>query len=617
MNSKTNTWINLSRTLMQRAVTCGELNGSKVTIDRSALIEFPSEDAAFADADNDAIYLTNGELAISNTVIGFTKDDGVDSGGNGGDNPYTAAADVTPLVFTNNWFEGTFHEANSLSGTRNVSHTGDVFINCGQGVEAGYSSSSSGDGPNSLIDGCLFAGNMVGVRWGDNYGSGYSYNATMEVKKSLLLNSLYRDAFSYNWHPTAANGWIYQTTATNTFGHPYFDVHDNHLSQPDAVNHPANTAWDPAAHGALIEPFMPVPGSAVGVAISSYAPAQADTAAFPSSFTVRLSTFSSKPVAVNWAVIGKLGSGDGSEVILTEGLLEFAPGEVYKSISPVVNAPGSYEVLRVALSQAVNAEVTGEAWYFKFPDTGNPTLIARGASGWRYRETRSEPPADWKSLSFDDSSAAATEWLDCTLPAGFVGSTAFSPAVTFGTTVGYGASSDRTKAYYFRKKFTVSDPAQLSSLTFNIRRDDAAVVWLNNETTATVVSADGTFNPPYTYTTSTPNASSTGVYHGFQIPMSKLVAGENILAVELHQTSVTSSDLLLDCELIATSQAPMQLTMATVGGQIVLHWLDSAAILEQSTDLSQWQPVPGGLSPFTVQQASSAGFFRLRKVSSP
>jgi hypothetical protein len=41
---------------------------------------------------NDGIYLTNGDLSITNTVIGFTKDDGVDSGGNGGDNPYTAAA---------------------------------------------------------------------------------------------------------------------------------------------------------------------------------------------------------------------------------------------------------------------------------------------------------------------------------------------------------------------------------------------------------------------------------------------------------------------------------------------------------------------------------------------
>lgn len=47
--------------------------------------------ATFADADNDAIHLTNGDLAISNTVLGFTKDDGIDSGANGSDNSYTSA----------------------------------------------------------------------------------------------------------------------------------------------------------------------------------------------------------------------------------------------------------------------------------------------------------------------------------------------------------------------------------------------------------------------------------------------------------------------------------------------------------------------------------------------
>jgi hypothetical protein len=56
--------------------------------------------------------------------------------------------------------------------------------------------------PNETVDACLFAGNMVGVRWGDNYGSGYNYNATMEVKNSFVLNSHFKDAFSGQWHPT-------------------------------------------------------------------------------------------------------------------------------------------------------------------------------------------------------------------------------------------------------------------------------------------------------------------------------------------------------------------------------------------------------------------------------
>jgi hypothetical protein len=271
MNSRTNTWIDLQQTLMQRAITCGELNGSKVTIDRCALIEFPREDSAFVDGDNDAIYLTNGDLSLTNNVLGFSKDDGVDSGANGGDNPFTAVADVTPFRSENNWFESIFHEGNSLSGTRNVTFTRCVFFNCGQGIEDGYSASASGDGPNAVADGCLFAGNMVGVRWGDNYGSGYNYNGSFEVRNSLLLHNLYHDAFSGNWHPTLANAWIYQdATATNSFGRPYFNLHDNYISQPDLLHHPANTAWDPASpvQTALLASFMPVPGSNVGVAIN-------------------------------------------------------------------------------------------------------------------------------------------------------------------------------------------------------------------------------------------------------------------------------------------------------------------------------------------------------------
>ena len=370
MNSRTNTWIDLQQTLMQRAITCGEINGSKVTIDRSALMEFPSEDATFVDADNDAIYFTNGDLSVTNTVIGFGKDDGVDSGGNGGDNPYTAAADVTPFLSQGNWYEGTYHEGNSLSGTRNVTFTGCVFFNCGQGVEDGYSTSGTADGPNAVVDGCLFVSNMVGVRWGDNYGSGYSYNGAMEVKNSLILNSLYHDAFSGQWHPTQANAWIYQTTATNSFGRPYFNVHDNYLSQPDPTHHPVNTPWNPAnpLHSALLASFMPVPDSAVGVGISSYAPLQNDISTYPGVFTVRLSTFSSHQVSVDFAMIGKTDPFADAETTLLRSTLTFQPGETLKTVNAQFPGPiDSYALLRVALQNPVNAEVTGEAWYLKTP----------------------------------------------------------------------------------------------------------------------------------------------------------------------------------------------------------------------------------------------------------
>jgi len=611
MNSRTNTWIDLQRTLMQRAITCGELNGSKVTIDRCALIEFPRDDSAFVDGDNDAIYLTNGDLSLTNNVIGFSKDDGVDSGANGGDNPFTAMADITPFRSENNWYEATFHEGNSLSGTRNVTFTRCVFFNCGQGIEDGYSASSAGDGPNALADGCLFSSNMVGVRWGDNYGSGYNYNGSFEVKNSLLLHSLYHDAFSGNWHPTLANAWIYQdATANNSFGRAYFNLHDNTISQPDQLHHPANTVWDPAnvVQTALLESFMPVPGSNVGVAINLNGPVQNEIASFPGFFTARLSTFSSKPVTVNWALIGKVDPAADEEFRLLTGTLAFAPGETVRTINAAIPSIANFAVLRVALTNPVNAEVTGEAWYFKSP-LPDANVIPRASSGWRYRETRSEPPATWKQLNFDDTSATATEWLPCTLPAGFGVS-----GVNFGTTATRGPDNDVTRAFYFRKKFQVAHPEKVTALTLRLRRDDAAVVWVNNDATPTVVSADGAFNPPYSYAMSgVPNSTNTGNELVYTIPATKLAGGANIVAIEVHQSSLNSNDLLLDCELVATYEAPFELKLTRVGGQPVLFWFDSTAILEESNDLNSWRPVPGAITPETIDLSNSQRFFRLRR----
>ena len=612
MNSRNNTWIDLSRTLYQRAITSGELNNSKVTIDRSALIEFPSETGNFVDDDNDGLYLTAGDLSVTNTVIGFTKDDGIDSGGSGGASPFNtvdpdSGTTTTRFDSTNNWYEGTYHEGNSLSGQRNVYFTNCVFMNCGQGVEAGYSNSGTSDGPHTKVNGCLFTSNMVGVRWGDNYGSGYSYNAAAEVKNSIILNSFFRDAFSGQWHPTQSNAWIYQTTNLNSFGNPYFNVHDNLISQPDS-RHPANTTWNPAnpAHAAQLAAFMPVPGSNVGIGISTYQTAT-DTANYAGTFTVRLSTFSSNVVSCGWAVFGKTDAASESETTLASGTLTFQPGETIKTFTASVPTPGNYGLLRVALGNAVNGEITGEQVYVKAPAGTPSTLVARGSGGWRYRETRNDPPSTWKTLAFDDVSPAATEWLPATLPAGY--------GFTVNTTVASGPNNDRTKTFYFRKKFTISDKSLYTAFNFSWRRDDAIIAWINDDPTP--IAMDGGLTAAATYSTLASNATDTTTYFSAVIPAAKLVNGENILAIEVHQTSITSGDLLLDCDVtgvpVPAPTPPLVLNFSKTGGQPVLYWFGSGDILERSYDLINWYPAPVSGSPVSITPSVPQEFFRLRR----
>ncbi|MEK0449482.1 MAG: hypothetical protein RL088_1750 [Verrucomicrobiota bacterium] len=637
MNSKIRTWINLNRTLMMRAVTCGELNDSKVTIDRCALLEFPGETSTFADADNDGIYLTSGDLKITNTIIGFTKDDGVDSGGNGGASPFgtidpATGTTTTRFESTNNWYEGTFHEGNSLSGTRNVYFTGCVFLNCGQGVEAGYSASGTGDGPNALVDGCLFSNNMVGVRWGDNYGSGYNYNGTMEVKNSLLLNSMYKDAFSGQWHPTQSNAWIYQTTNTNSFGKPYFNVHDNHISQPNPVHHPLNTAWNPAnpAHSALIEPFMPVPGSNVGVAISTYQTQQSDTSAYAGTFTARLSTFSSKTVSVGWAVFGKVDPLGESETTLASGTLTFQPGDTLESFTAAVPTPGNYGMIRVALGNPVNAEVTGEQVYIKAPTTPVATnYFLYGSGGTGAAGLTGTPGSTWKAkVDFTSTSLAAfvtasgSTWKN----EGFDDST----WATIRTQTGFG-DSDENQTYaitdydtgttgtqigpvvLFRSTFNVASVAALASVAGEVKSDDGAVVYING--TEIFRSPNVAASLTAYATVGIASAPADNLTAPLTVPLNLLHDGVNTIAVSVHQYNNTTSDATFDLKLTGNPivTTPLVLNLSKSGGQPVLYWFGTNDVLERSTDLQNWFPMPVTGSPVSISPGAPQEFFRLRR----
>ena len=633
-NSKTNTWIELTRSLFQRCISCGELNNSRVSIDRCALIEFPSETGNFVDDDNDGIYLTGGDLSVTNTIIGYTKDDGIDSGGSGGASPFgtvdpVSGTTTTRYVSTNNWYEGTYHEGNSLSGQRNVYFTGCVFLNCGQGVEAGYSNSGTSDGPHAKVDGCLFTNNMVGVRWGDNYGSGYSYNASFEVKNSLILNNTFRDAFSGQWHPTQSNAWIYQTTNLNSFGNPYFNVHDNHISQPDS-RHPLNTTWNPAnpAHAALIAPFMPVPGSNVGIAISTYQATQSDTAAYAGTFTVRTSTFSSQPVSVGWSIFGKTDALSESETTLASGTLTIQPGDTMENFTATVATPGNYGMIRVALGNPVNAEITGEQVYIKPPAGAVATnYFVYGSGGKPSTSTPGTPGSTWK---------AKTDFNNTTLPAFVTASGTTwkneifddSTWTTVQTHTGFGdddenqtftnvdydtvaANTQTGPVTLFRNTFTIADVAALASVTGEVKSDDGAVVYINGTEI---------FRSPNVAAALTAYANvgiaaapADNLTAAITVPLNLLHNGVNTIAVSVHQYNNTSSDATFDLRLAGTPAVPLKLNFVKSGGNPVLWWNTATDLLEHSTDLINWFPTPVTGSPVTIIPSGPKEFFRLKR----
>ncbi|MFP6895516.1 MAG: Calx-beta domain-containing protein [Roseibacillus sp.] len=169
-------------------------------------------------------------------------------------------------------------------------------------------------------------------------------------------------------------------------------------------------------------------------------------------------------------------------------------------------------------------------------------VIAAGSS-WKYYDRDFAPPAGWKSITFPDNS-----WASGPAPLGY------SPDNEDGAATIIAGGKNTHFTDYFRRAFTVEDPAAISGdLTIRYQRDDGLVIWLNGIELARDNMPPG--NPGHT-TPAADNASGEGKWYSVTVPATALVAGDNVLAVETHQGSANSTDVRFDLELATWQQVP-------------------------------------------------------------
>ncbi|MCF8359992.1 MAG: lamin tail domain-containing protein [Prolixibacteraceae bacterium] len=149
-----------------------------------------------------------------------------------------------------------------------------------------------------------------------------------------------------------------------------------------------------------------------------------------------------------------------------------------------------------------------------------------------YKVPNSAIPSNWVTRGFNDAS-----WQ--TGSAGF----------------GYGDDDDETTvpsgtvSVYIRKKFNVPDKTAITGAILHVDYDDGFIAYLNGQ-----IVARANINPNPDWNTFTNGNHEAAMYNGgspevFEIDQEELnsilVEGENILAIEVHNTSNTSSDLTL------------------------------------------------------------------------
>ena len=553
-----------TRFLMQRTTSGGEFSGSsqplRFDVNDSAFIECPDDSPGFVDGDNDALYIVHGTHGFTNTLIGFTRDDGIDCGGSG----------AGVLNIDNCWFESTFHEGTSLSGTAKVvNHIHNTLLNCGQAVEVGY------DSPTANVMRSLIVGNLVGVRQGDNYDAGYTHTGFLNATNNLILAN-YRDVWGMCW-----NDWSYRSNQMT--------IRSNLLGAADP-RWPQNGIWSPTNASALAEygNFPHESPVGIGFALRTNRVTLSDLA---EGLPVGLSRFSTNVVSINYALEGPSG-------VFSSGAVTFQPGETIQRLPVSTNGLQVVDLLTLRLSGAMNGELTGIPQVFSVRAPEATTLIPQGAV-WRFLDTGVNLGTAWTLPTFVDAN-----WKSGAAQLGFGDHDEISEV-----------ASNRQVTTYFRHAFNVSDPAAFGSLTVALLRDDGGAVYLNG---MEVFRSNLTKGVPIGYLDLATNALPQDEINYFYTNIFTnpvLGPGINVCAVEIHQSTVTSSDLSFDLQLYGNSVSGLQLSHAQWNsGELILYWDDPAAVLEESvTPIGPWTMASGVENPRVIRTAANKSFFRLRR----
>ncbi len=160
-------------------------------------------------------------------------------------------------------------------------------------------------------------------------------------------------------------------------------------------------------------------------------------------------------------------------------------------------------------------------------------------STWKFLDNGTNQGTGWSAAAFNDAA-----WSSGPAQLGY-GDGDEATIVSYGPNV-----NTKYITTYFRKSINIANPAAFSIFSANIKRDDGVVVYVNgtevyrNNLPAGVIA--------YNTGASISAADDGATPQPFSIPLNIIVAGNNIIAVEIHQNAATSSDISFDMQLLAT-----------------------------------------------------------------
>ena len=201
------------------------------------------------------------------------------------------------------------------------------------------------------------------------------------------------------------------------------------------------------------------------------------------------------------------------------------------------------------------------ACFFLVALAAHATVIFGITNAWRYNQTANLDGVNWKAPAYDDSA-----WPSGPALLYSESNTNVAPRNT-PLTLG------RTN-YYFRTHFDFAGSTNNAALTFSNKIDDGAVFYLNGYEIQRVRMPAAPAVITYTnYATSTPPGGDATGWDIFSIPATNVLSANNVLAVEVHQATPGSSDIVFGSALsIGSSLIRGPYLQAGSHTNIVVRW---------------------------------------------
>jgi hypothetical protein len=244
-----------------------------------------------------------------------------------------------------------------------------------------------------------------------------------------------------------------------------------------------------------------------------------------------------------------------------------------------------------------------------------PVLGINATQLWRYDDSGTDRTAEtWYAINYNDSAwGQGAAIFDAKRPPR-------DPLVLNGetirtvTTLSNAANTAQIPTHYFRTHFNYSGPAT-TTLQLRTMIDDGAVIYLNGREIARPGMPAGT--NAIRYGTLATRTQGDGDIEYLYLCVSNLVNGDNVLAAEVHQASLTSSDITFGLEISrygASAPPRLTITPGPAAGQVTVSWTGSG-VLQQSSNLGTsptgWANVSGASGNSYVTSATGNRFFRV------